>query len=354
MPPALAYFRTPPKVDLHSHIDGSIPAPDLFRIAKKFHRKILTPKGGELDSVTAVMRYVRGDGYGSMLENVVDRFYPITNLMQTEDVLREAGSAYVKTQHLDGVAYAEGRFAPQYHTKEGLSMENVIACMAEGLAEGSERYYVRVNLIVAIGRESTSRFGEAVATAAINSRKAVALDLGGPEAGNPPERFRRAFEKASAAGLKKTVHAGEGAGSIRQNLRNIRTAINLLGADRVGHAIHLVQSESLVRLVRAKSVAIEMNPTSNLVLQKIAKLTELGLDTLLNKQVMVSVNSDDPALWSRGKLSQVYADVSRAYGFRDAELRRLVENSIMGSFASDHEKTELLEEYRSAAAGDKS
>ena len=341
-------MRRLPKADLHSHIDGSLPPSELFRIAKKFHKKILTPDGGELDSVTAVMRYVRGDGYSSMLENVVDRFYPITNLMQTEDVLREAGSSYVKMQHLDGVRYAEGRFAPQYHAKEGLSMVDVIASMAEGLDEGSERYGVKVNLIVAIGRESTSRFGEAMATAAVNSKKAVALDLGGPEAGNPPQRFLKAFKLASAAGLKATVHAGEGAGSIEQNLRNIKTAINLIGANRVGHAIHLVRSDSLVHLVKTKSVAVEMNPISNLVLQKIASLNDLGLDVLLRRQVMVSVNSDDPALWPRGKLSQVYAAVCGAYDFRSPELGRLVENSISSSFATDHEKAELLEDYRSA------
>ncbi|HEY6282291.1 MAG TPA: adenosine deaminase [Nitrososphaerales archaeon] len=348
MPPTLATFRRLPKADLHSHIDGSIPPSELFRIARKFHKKILAPKGGELDSVTALMRYVRGDGYNSMLENVVDRFFPITNLMQNEDVLREAGSAYVKTQYLDGVSYAEGRFAPQYHTKEGLSMEDVIASMAEGLAEGRERYGVKVNLIVAIGRESTSRFGKAVAIAAVNTKKTVALDLGGPEAGNPPQRFRKAFELASAAGLKATVHAGEGAGSVEQNLKNIRTAINLLGANRVGHAIHLVRSDSLVNLVKAKSVGVEMNPISNLVLRKTATLNELGLDVLLRKQVMVSVNSDDPALWPRGKLSQVYAAVCGAYGFRNAELGRLVENSIRSSFATHHEKAELLEDFRAA------
>ncbi|HEV2119492.1 MAG TPA: hypothetical protein VGS11_05245, partial [Candidatus Bathyarchaeia archaeon] len=131
-------------------------------------------------------------------------------------------------------------------------------------------------------------------------------------------------------------------------LRNIRTAVNLLGANRVGHAIHLVRSDSLVQLVNAKCVAVEMNPISNLVLQKIATVNELRLDVLLRKKVMVSVNSDDPALWPGGKLSQVYAAVCVAYGFRNAELGRLMENSIRGSFATDREKTEMLEDFRSA------
>lgn len=349
MQPTLAAIRRLPKADLHSHIDGSIPPSELFRIAKKFHKRILTAKGGELDSVTALMRYVKGDGYSTMLENIVDRFYPITNLMQTEGILREVGSSYVKAQQLDGVHYAEGRFAPQYHTTQGLSMEEVIASMADGLAEGRERYGVKVNLIVAIGRESTPRLGEVVAKAAVKSKKAVALDLGGPEAGNPPQRFRRAFELASIAGLKITVHTDEDAGSVEQGLKNVRTAINLLGADRVGHTVHLAQSESLVQLVKAKSIAVEMNPISNLVLRKIATLNELGLDALLRRHIMVSVNSDDPALWPGGSLSQVYAAVCRAYSFRWSDIGLLVENSINGSFAFDHEKAELLEDYRSAS-----
>lgn len=347
--PTLADIRRLPKADLHSHIDGSIPPTELMRIARKFHRKILTSTGNELDSVTAIMRHVRGDGYSSMLEDIVERFYPITSLMQTEDVLREVGSSYVKTQSLDGVRYAEGRFAPQYHTMERLSMEDAIASMAEGLAEGKERYGVNAALIVAIGREPTSRKGEAVAKAAVGSRRAVALDLGGPEEGNPPERFRKAFELAKAGGLRTTVHAGEGAGSVQQNLRNIRTAINALGADRVGHAIDLVKSESLVEAVKAKSVTVEMNPISNMVLRKIRSLNELGLDALLRKRVRVTVNSDDPALWPRGNLSHVYAAVCKAYGFRSRELGRLVENSISGSFASGREKAELLDDFRSAS-----
>ncbi len=300
-----------------------------------------------LESASAFMGFIEGDGYNSLLENVVDRFYPITDLMQTEGTIRDVGVSYVEAQKQDGVAYAEGRFAPQYHTREGLSLKEVISSMADGLAEGAERYGVETRLIVAIGRESPPELGAEVAEAA-SGGPAVALDLGGTEAGNPPQKFTEAFEIAASAGLKTTVHAGEGAGSVRENLVNIEAAITQLGANRVGHAINLASDRRLVSIVKEKSITVEMNPISNRVLQKIGDLKELSIDRLLRSGVNVTVNSDDPALWPRGDLSHVYDSVCEAYGFGMKELDVLVENSFRGAFLMDRERSRLTGQYRAA------
>ncbi len=348
MPPSAKTLKALPKADLHSHIDGSVSARRLFEIARRHSRKLLTPSGHELDSVTAFMRFVEGEGYDSLLENVVDRFYPITGLMQSEETIREVAVAYVREQQEDGVAYAEGRFAPQYHTREGLSLGQAIASMASGLSEGSETYGVNTRLIVAIGRESPPALGVDVAKAACESGLAVALDLGGPEVGNPPQKFRDAFALASDSGLKLTVHAGEGAGSPRRNLANMEAAITQLRVNRLGHAIDLASNRRLTDLVREKSITVEMNPISNLVLRKIQSLRDLGISRLLTEGVRVTVNSDDPALWARGRLSDVYASVCESYRFGLKELDRLVENSFDGAFLAEREKDALLEAYRSA------
>jgi len=346
--PSLGAIRRLPLADLHSHIDGSVSLRELFRIAQSHHRRILTPNGTELDSVTGFMRYVVGDGYGSMLDNIVDRFYPMTGLMQTEATIRDVGVEYVKEQKEDGVKYAEGRFAPQYHTREGLSFRDIIASMAEGLKEGAEKHGVKTALIVGIGRETTAARGVEVATAAAGSGVVAALDLCGPEAGNPPRRFREAFEIASGAGLKVTVHAGEGAGSTRQNIAYMEEAIGELGANRLGHAIPLSKSKRLLKSVLSKSIAIEMNPVSNLVLRNIGDLRALAIDQLLNKGVAVSLNSDDPSLWPNGHLPEVYHRVCEAYGFGFRELDKLAENSFEGSFASSGDKSWLAQQYHEA------
>ncbi|MDG6898379.1 MAG: adenosine deaminase family protein [Nitrososphaerota archaeon] len=337
-----------PKAELHSHIDGSVPLGELFRIAHRHGRKVRTPKGSELDSVSALVSYVTRPGYSSLLDNIVERFFPITDIMQTKEVLRGVGRAYAESMKRENIMYAEGRFAPQYHTGEGLSMDEAITGMAEGLAEGCERFGVRIGLIVAIGRESTPEFGEEVAATAVRSHSAVGLDLGGPEAGNPPEKFAKAFKLATDAGLNITVHAGEGAGSVEQNLKNISSAITVLRAKRVGHAIDLAKEERLVNLVCDRSVGLEMNPVSNLTLGKIQSVKDLRINDLLGRSALVTLNSDDPALWQRGRLNDVFASVCRSYGFGLDKVDRLVENSISASFTTARVKSELLEEYGAA------
>jgi len=283
-----------------------------------------------------------------MLDSIVERFYPITGLMQTEGVIRDIAVEYVKEQKEDGVAYAEGRFAPQYHTREGLSYREIIRSMAEGLEEGAEDVGVKTTLIVAIGRETTAPRGVEVARAAAGSGAVSALDLGGPEAGNPPHRFREAFRIATDAGLRSTVHAGEGAGSLRKNLAYMEEAVFELGANRLGHAIPLSKSKRLLKAVLSKGIAIEMNPVSNLVLGNIHDLRDLSVDTLLNQGVMVSVNSDDPWLWSGGHLPEVYNRVCQAYGFGFEELDRLALNAFEGSFASQKDRAWLADQYHTA------
>jgi adenosine deaminase len=348
MRPSLWAIRLLPKADLHSHIDGSVEAKALFRIAQNHRRKIITTKGAELESVSAFMRYIEGGGYNSMLDNIVDRFYPITSLMQTEGIIRDVAISYVRAQKQEGVAYAEGRFAPQYHTREGLSLKDAIVSMADGLAEGTERYGVKTALIVGIGRETNPGLGVEVAGAAANSGLVAALDLCGTEAGNPPLRFKEAFRVAVASGLKVTVHAGEGAESMTQNLRNMEDSISQLHANRLGHAIPLARSETLLKLVLRRSVTIEMNPISNLVLHKIRGLRALAIDQLLARGVRVSVNSDDPAIWPRGRLSDVYSRVCAAYGFDYDVLDTLIENSFVGSFAAERDREWLRQLYGEA------
>ena len=344
--PSLSVIAKLPKFDLHSHIDGSIPVGELFRIAKRNKRKIFTSKGTEVDTPDAFMRLVRGSGYHGLLDEIVERFHPITGLMQTSQIIRDIGISYVEEQRRHNVIYAEGRFAPQYHTREGLSLREVVRSMKEGLEEGSERFGVRANLIVAFGRESSTSTAAEVAKAAVGIEGVVALDVGGPEAYHPAEKFRPAFEIADGGGLKKTVHAGEGAESLEQNLRNIRSAITILGADRVGHAVDIAKDASLIRLAASRGVAIEMNPVSNVTLRKIRSPSELEIDRLLDDSVLVTLNTDDPALWPRGSIDEVISSVCKAYGFGLETIDRFVANSIYGSFADDRRKDEMAEDYR--------
>ena len=348
--PSLRIVQKLPKADLHSHIDGSIPFRELSRIARENHREIVTREGNVLANANAFFRFVMGAGYHTLLSEIIDRFYPILGLMQTEETIREVGRTYVKGLKRDGIIYAEGRFAPHYHTAEGMTLPDVIESMLEGMKAGCEETGVRANLIVAFGREVGIGLAEEVVSQALRyeGRGVVGIDIGGKEEGNPPERFQSAFKLTLGSKLRRTAHAGEGAGSVDQSLRNIRNSIILLRADCIGHAVNLANDRALVSLVRQRGVAIETNPVSNLTLHHVPSLRELGLDRLLSSGVAVSVNSDDPALWPNGSLSENFVAVCNAYDFGLEEVDTLITNSFNTAFASHEEKEALREEYQSA------
>ena len=350
MAPSLRIIQKLPKADLHSHIDGSIPFRELSRIARENHREITTRGGNVLANASAFLGFMKGEGYHTLLTEIVDRFYPILRLMQTEETIREVGRTYVKGLKEDGIIYAEGRFAPHYHTDEGMTQADVIESMLEGLKAGCEETGVRANLIAAFGREVGIGLAEQVVSQALRyeGRGVVGIDIGGKEEGSPPERFRSAFKLTFGSKLRRTAHAGEGAGSLGQSLRNIRNCIDLLRADRIGHAVNLANDGALISLVIERGVALEMNPVSNLTLRHIPSLRELGIDRLLSSGVAVTVNSDDPALWPNGSLSQNFVAVCNAYNFGLEEVDALISNSFSAAFASHEVKEALREEYQRA------
>ncbi len=310
----------------------------------------MTREGNVLTNANAFLGFVKGEGYHTLLGEIVDRFYPIIGLMQTDETIQEVGRTYVKELKKDGIIYAEGRFAPHYHTAEGMTHAEVIESMLEGLKAGCEETGIQANLIVAFGREVGIGVAEEVISQALRyeGRGVVGIDIGGKEEGNPPERFQNAFRLTFDSKLRRTAHAGEGAGSVDQSLRNIRNSISLLRADRIGHAVNLANDRELINLARERGVAVEMNPVSNLTLQHIHALRELGLDRLLSSGVTVTVNSDDPAIWPNGSLSENFVAVCTAYDFGLEEVDTLIINSLRAAFASREEREALVEEYQRA------
>src|SRR5437867_12459447 len=216
-----------------------------------------TRGGNVLGNANAFFGFVRGEGYHTLLSEIVDRFYPILGLMQTEETIREVGRTYVKGRKDDGSVYAEGKFAPHYHTAEGMTQADVIESMLEGLKAGCEETGVQANLIVAFGREAGIGLAEEAVTQALSyeGRGVGGVDIGGKGEGNPPEKFQSALKLTFEAKQRRTAHAGEGAGSVDQSLRNIRNSIVLLRADRIGHAVNLANDRALISLVLERGVA---------------------------------------------------------------------------------------------------
>ena len=338
---------------LHIHWDGSIPAEDLFALAQKKERTLLLPENDiEGRSIAYASQEERIIHSAEKLKafqmnlrrySIVDVFSVPVGFMQMKEDLIEMAKLHCRYLRSQNIPYAESRFAPQYHLFRGLSLEKVIGYSLEGFEQGKEETGVIVKPIICIGREASTDISERVVKAALQFQgKVVGIDLACEEKGNPPEKHYPAFALTFDTFLKRTVHAGEMC-SEEENLKNVYTALTLLRADGLGHAIPLWkrmhEGVDLVDLVLKNNVRLESNPVSNYHFF-IENIEDLHLDLLLKEGVLVTVNPDDSAMWSCGDLVHNLYFLGNLYDGNFVDI--VVDNSFKAAWGlSDEEKSKI-------------
>jgi adenosine deaminase len=172
----------------------------------------------------------------------------------------------------------------------------------------------------------------------------VALGLGGPEVGFPPELFERSFVRARQAGLPRVPHAGETVGP-----ESVWTALRLLHADRLGHGVRCVEDLELVEHLRERQVPLELCPTSNICLGVYSDYEAHPLRRLWDAGLMVTVNSDDPPMFGTD-LNREYEVLVRYFDFSIEELQQVSLNGLHASLLPSAEKARLEVEFRAQFA----
>jgi adenosine deaminase len=163
----------------------------------------------------------------------------------------------------------------------------------------------------------------------------TALGLGGPEVGNPPEKFAAVFERARAAGLPAVPHAGETEGPA-----SIWGALRALHAVRIGHGVRCLEDPALVAELRARQIPLEVSPTSNVCLGVAPSFEAHPLPRLIAEGLYVTLNSDDPPMFNT-TLTDEYLKSAEAFGFGPAEFERLVTNAARVTLLPEDERTAL-------------
>lgn len=335
-----------PKIDLHRHLDGDVKTEILFNLARKDKVHLPAKNSREL---AEYFKNIKNTGLANLFR---EGFGLVTSLMQTPENLAITAYEEVRNLYNDNIIYAEIQFAPQYHTGESVyykhrkgsrknSYEEVIKSVWRGLRQGEHDFGVKTNIIVDIGREAAPEIGIAVANAAIKCMKynVVALGLATDEANFPPERHKQAFQLTFNTELKRSVHAGEFGNQLH---KNIITSINDLKADRLGHARIVSQHEDLLKKIKENNIGIESCPESNIFTGLIKSRQEIGIKKLLDENVLVSINSDDPAMFGYTLTDTIYK-LCKEETWLDIEgIRRLQINAAMSSFLKQDKKKALI------------
>jgi adenosine deaminase/aminodeoxyfutalosine deaminase len=174
----------------------------------------------------------------------------------------------------------------------------------------------------------------------------VSFGLGGPELGVPREQFASHFRAAIAVGLHSVPHAGESTGP-----ETVWDALTLLGAERIGHGIAAAQDPRLLEHLRDHAIPLEICPTSNVCTRSVPSLADHPLPQLVAAGVPVTINSDDPPMFST-TLNNEYAVAAGLLGLDATGVAELARAAVRASFLDDLGKGTLLaeiDEYTVAA-----
>ena len=335
-----------PKIETHLHLDGAIEPENIWRIAKE--HDITLPHIPE-QSLAALQTYFQFQDSRDIrtardFDHLLRTFDIVISLMQTPEGLQEVAKTHVQYLAAQNYVYAETRFAPQYHLKEGLHLEDTIENTLIGLQKGFEETGTLVKLIACIGRENVE-IGPDVVRAALKfqDQGVVAIDLACNEIDFPPELHIDAFRLTFGSNLRRCVHAGEVAKTPEKLRHNIIASLIDLRADELGHAIPLPKMPETMDLVRDRGVRVASCPLSNLCSMIIEDVRDLSLDKLLKSDILVSLHTDDPAM-DHTSLADVYAETCNAYGFGVHHVRKLLRNAIQTAFCSEEERAWIFDE----------
>ena len=321
-------------IDLHLHLDGSVSLCSAKALAKE--QGMILPDDAELLRLLTV-----GDGCGSLAEYLEKFDFPLS-LLQTEAAIEQATYTLCRELADEGCIYAEIRFAPQLHTRAGLTQRDAVAAAVRGL----DRSALDGGIILCCMRGDRNQ-RENIETVELAEelldRGVVALDLAGNEAGYPNSSFEDIFKTARDRNIPFTIHAGEADGA-----ESVRKAIEM-GASRIGHGVRSLESPELIATLAQCGIALELCPTSNVNTAIFDSIGEYPIRELIAAGVTVTVNSDNRSVSHTTARQDMHR--LRDAGLIDSDTERhLLINSANAAFCTEEVRQRLIEKIEAAYA----
>jgi adenine deaminase len=318
-----------PKCELHIHVEGSLEPELMFALA---HRNGIRLPYASVEAVRQAYRFRN-------LQDFLDIYYQGMSVLITEQDFYDLAFAYLARARADNVRHVEMFFDPQGHTSRGIPFATMLDGLSRAIGDAAQKLGVKASLIMCFLRHLEEADAERTLDAALPFKDRIAgVGLDSSEKGNPPGKFKRVFERAREAGLFLTAHAGEeGPASY------VWEALDVLGVARIDHGVRAMEDEPLVDRLARERVPLTVCPLSNVRLRVVEDLAHHPLRRMLDKGLVATVNSDDPAYFG-GYVQENYRASAQALRLGRDEVAALVRNGIAASLMPTSEKTALLAE----------
>jgi adenosine deaminase len=325
-----------PVAELHIHIEGTLEPELLVKLARRNGTWMPTLEVGELRA------QYRFDG----LQSFLDLHYANLRVLKIEQDFYDLARAYLARAAAAGVRRAEIFFDPQTHLANGVPLEEVFGGLTAALADGARDHGISADLIPCFLRDLGAGAAGAVLRACLPFRdQIIGVGLDSDERSNPPVKFASVFEQARAEGYRLTMHCDV---DQKDSIGHIRQCLELIGVERIDHGVNILESPELCELVRRQRIGLTACPISNRWVAGDLKAKEVR--RLLELEILVTVNSDDPAYFGGYVTDNLIATQAAADLSREDAIR-LQRNAIEMCWAPPPVRGKLLEELDAYLAG---
>src|SRR5271155_474487 len=335
-------LRTLPKVLLHEHLDGVLRPQTVIELANGAKYSELPTN----DPQALANWFHQGANKGS-LAKYLEGFAHTIAVMQTEEALERVAYEQVEDLSRDGVVYFENRFAPIFHTRNGLTHQQVVSAVLKGLERGRKAFGVSSGLIICAMRNMNVSLEMAELAVDFRDRGVVGFDLAGEEGGYPPKKHVDAFHYIQRMNFNITIHAGEGYGK-----ESIWQAIQYCGAHRIGHGTRLIEDIAiadgkavklgdLAQYVLDKRIPLEICLISNVHTGAAASVAEHPFKIFYQEKFRVTLNTDN-RLMSDTSMTQEFTAAAEAFGLTLDDFEKITINAMKSAFLPYKERCGVI------------
>ena len=328
-----SFIQSMPKVELHVHLEGSIRPETLLQLAQRHGIQL------PANTVQGLRQWYTFTDF----DHFIEVYGNICQCIRTPDDVELVAREFLAGQAAQNVVYSEVTYTPySQYLASGLAYDDQLTAINQAREWAAKEMNVHMGLVLDISRQLRPDEGLVTAEWAVQGKNdgVVALGLGGPEAGNPPEKFVEAFDLARSAGLHSVPHAGEISGP-----ESIWGALRVLKAERIGHGVNCLQDPALVEELRRRQIPLEVCPSSNVCLKVVPDFAAHPLPRLLAEGLLVTLNSDDPPMFNT-TLTDEYLKAANVFRFDVETVEKLVLNALKVSFLPLEQKTAFEKRFR--------
>jgi len=335
------FITAMPKAEIHVHIEGTIESDLLFAIADR--NRIQLPYKTATDILAG-----QSSGKSNSKQNLtsfIECLDLCRGVLRTGRDYEEIAYGYLKRCRSENIVYAEIMFDPQQGQRQGVSLEAMVEGLLSGGQAGVRDFGVEAQWIMCFQRDwPVAEALDILEAARPYKEQIVGIGLDNPEPADFPSKFEPLFSVARQEGYRLTSHCDI---HIPNSVEHIRGCINTLGVERIDHGANAIEDENLVAQLIDKGIALTGCPT-RYAHQAEAPADDLAMMTeLLQRGVTISLNSDDPAQFASGWLTQTLIEAQSTGSLTRETISQFVRNSFLSAWVSRDRKATYVKQFDS-------